>query len=168
MGHTPIRIETLSLNPFTKIGREWMLISAGNITSFNTMTASWGGLGFLWEKNIAFCVIRPQRHTRKFIEENQFFTLCFFDSEHKNALEICGKYSGRDVDKVKMAKLTPVEDEEYKTIYFEEAKLVLVCKKIYYQDLNPENFLDPNIDKFYPSKDYHRMFVGEVVKVLTK
>lgn len=168
MAHKTIPIEELSFNPFTLIGNEWMLITAGNINSFNTMTASWGSLGYMWARPIASCVIRPQRFTRKFVEENEFFTLSFFNEEYRSALEICGKYSGKYVNKPEMAKLTPKEDEELKTVFFEQANLVLICKKIYFQDIIPENFLDKSIDNFYPAKDYHRMFIGEIVKVLKK
>ncbi|WPX07714.1 flavin reductase family protein [Anaerocellum danielii] len=168
MAHKMIKIEDLNFNPFTLIGKEWMLITAGNINSFNTMTASWGNLGYIWERPVAFCVIRPQRFTRKFVEENEFFTLSFFGREYRSALEICGKYSGKDVNKVEMAKLTPKEDEEFKTVFFDEANLVFVCKKIYFQDIISENFLDKAIYNFYPAKDYHRMFIGEIVKVLKR
>lgn len=168
MAHKTISIEELNFNPFTLIGNEWMLITAGNINSFNTMTASWGSLGYMWARPVAFCVIRPQRFTRKFVEENEFFTLSFFGRVYRSALEICGKYSGKNVNKVEMAKLTPKEDEEFKTVFFDEANLVFVCKKIYFQDIIPENFLDKTIYNFYPAKDYHRMFIGEIVKVLKK
>lgn len=87
MLHKMTKIEDLNLNPITLIGKEWMLITAGNIKSFNTMTASWGSLGYIWERPVAFCVIRPQRFTRKFVEENEFFTLSFFDKEYRSALE---------------------------------------------------------------------------------
>jgi flavin reductase (DIM6/NTAB) family NADH-FMN oxidoreductase RutF len=168
MSYRVVTVEDLIFNPFTLIGREWMLITAGSLNSFNMMTASWGSLGILWGKEVAFCFIRPQRHTFKFVNENEFFTLSFFSEEYRKALEICGAYSGRNVNKVELAKLTPIEDEQYKTVFFNEARLVLVCRKIYYQDINPQNFLDSGINENYPLKDYHRMFIGEIIKVLEK
>lgn len=168
MSHKVIPIEDLSFNPFLKIGKEWMLITAGDLNSFNTMTASWGSFGVLWGKNIATCYIRPQRYTRKFIDSNEFFTLSFFSEHYREALEICGKYSGKDIDKVKLAGLTPIQSDKYRVVYFREGDLIFICRKIYYQDFNPENFLDETIQLNYPWKDYHRMFIGEIVEVLMK
>ncbi|HHV81779.1 MAG: flavin reductase [Dictyoglomi bacterium] len=166
--HKVISVEELPINPFTMIGKEWMLITAGNINMFNMMTASWGCLGVLWNRTVAICFIRPHRYTYKFVNENNFFSLSFYPEEYRDALNVCGNYSGKDVDKVRLSGLTPVVDEEYKTIFFEESELALICKKIYFQDINPENFLDKSIFDNYPKKDYHRMFVGEIVKALKK
>lgn len=154
-------------NAFKLIGADWMLITAGNIKSFNTMTASWGTLGELWNKKICTCFIRPVRHTYTFIEKVNYFTLSFFDEQHRDVLKLCGSKSGRDVDKVAETGITPVESGSG-SVYFAEAQLVLECKKIYTHDLDPENFLDPKIHDEYPQKDYHRMYVGEVVRCLMK
>jgi flavin reductase (DIM6/NTAB) family NADH-FMN oxidoreductase RutF len=166
LAHRIISVEDLLLNPFNLIGKDWMLISSGSKDSFNMMTAGWGGLGILWGKKVIFCFIRPTRYTYKFVNENDLFTVSFFSSEYREALNICGRYSGRDVDKVKLSGLIPVEDNEYRTVYYDQARLVFICKKIYYQDINPDNFLDESIHNNYPMKDYHRMFVGEIVKAL--
>lgn len=161
-----VDINTLSVNPFKKIGKQWMLITSGNDQKFNTMTASWGGLGVLWNKNVTFSFIRPQRYTFEFMENNDFYTLSFYEEKYRNALGICGKISGRDDDKVKLAGLTPVFDNQ--STYFSEAETVLVCKKIYGQFLDPNCFIDGDIDKNYAEKDYHKMYVGEIIKVLMK
>lgn len=153
-------------NPFEMIADEYMLIAAGNAEKFNMMTASWGFLGEMWGKECAVAMIRPQRYTLEFVEQHDFFTLSFY-GENKAIHKICGSRSGRDTDKAKEAGLTPVFSDG--TVYFEEARLVLVCKKLYHQDLKPECFTDfePEV-KWYPQKDYHRMFIGEIVKVLVK
>jgi len=156
----------LADNPFTLIGSDWMLITAGTQERFNTMTASWGGLGVLWERKVATCYIRPTRHTFGFVEQAPQFTLSFFGEKHRKALTYCGTHSGRDTDKVKGAGLTPVKDGGF--VYFEEARLVLACRKIYSQDMLPERFIDPKIESLYPQKDYHRMYFGEIVKCLTQ
>lgn len=153
-------------NVFQRINRQWMLITAGDPASFNTMTASWGGMGILWNKAVAFCFIRPQRYTYEFIEKQQHFTLSFLGNEYRDALNLCGSRSGRDIDKVKAAGLTPVFNEN--SVYFTQAELVLICKKLYYQDINPNQFIDPSIEQNYPQKDYHRMYVGEIETVLYK
>lgn len=160
-----IRPEDLTLNPFTLIGKEWMLISAGTEQKYNMMTASWGGLGVFWGKNVSHAYIRPQRYTLEFVDSQEYYALNFFAEEHKKALSYCGANSGRDVDKAKETGLTPAFDA--KAPYFKEAKLVLICKKLHKQTLNPAGFIDPALDeKWYPEKDYHELFVGEIVEVL--
>lgn len=154
-------------NVFDMIGKRWMLVTAGSPSAFNTMTASWGGLGILWERPVAFCFIRPQRYTLGFLEKSDRYTLSFYDDEkYRKALNICGSKSGRDCDKVREAGLTPAFVEG--TVYFEQASLVLVCRKLAARPMDPSFFLDPAIEKYYPQKDYHKIFVGAIEKVLTK
>ncbi|NSW90716.1 MAG: flavin reductase [Firmicutes bacterium] len=160
-----IRPEQIQENVFKLIGSDWMLVTAGTKDSYNTMTASWGGLGVLWGENVSFCFVRPQRYTFEFIEKHRNFTFSFFDETYRKVLQFCGSHSGRDVDKAAATGLTPVEEDG--VVYFNEARLVIVCKKIYYQDIVPYNFLDPEIDKNYLKKDYHRMYIGKVIKCLT-
>lgn len=159
--------EAINDNVFGLIGNDWMLITAGEVKSFNMMTANWGGFGILWGKKICFCVIRPQRYTYKFMENFSSFTLSFFGKEYKDVLNFCGTTSGRDVDKVKKTGLTPVAGSSG-TVFFKEARLVLICRKIYFQDINQLNFIDPQIHENYPHKDYHRMYIGEVIECLLK
>lgn len=155
-------------NVFSRIGEQWMLITAGTGAQCNTMTASWGGLGVLWGTNVAACFVRPQRYTYEFIEKSPFFTLSFFGEAYRKALALCGSKSGRDVDKVKECGFT-VAGAACGAPYFEEARLVLVCKKTYWQDMDPTHFLDGELDgKWYPERDYHRIFIGEIVEVLKK
>lgn len=149
------------------IGKDWMLITAGNSEKCNTMTASWGGLGELWNKPVAFIFVRPTRYTYELIEQEKFFTLCFFEEKYRQVLQLCGTISGRKTNKISDSGLTPVTSENG-SIYFQEAKLVLECKKLYYSDLNPDNFLDEKIEKHYPHKDYHRAYVGEIVNAYMK
>lgn len=154
-------------NAFKVIGADWMLITAGTPQDFNTMTANWGGLGYLWNKNVCFCFIRPQRHTYSFVEKADTFTLSFFDEKHRDILNFCGSRSGRDVNKVKETGLVPVHSSSG-GIYFEQARLILECRKIYFQDIVGKNFLDQKIQTFYPTKDYHRMYIGEVVRCFVR
>ena len=159
--------EKITDNPFKLIGSDWMLITAGSPESFNTMTASWGGMGVIWNKKVCFCVVRPTRHTRLFTDSSSYFTLSFFEERYREVLNYCGTHSGRDVDKIKETRLTPLFGDD--AIYFAEARLVFQCKKIYHQDIDPGNFLDPTIDeRNYPLKDYHRLYVGEIVSCLVK
>ena len=162
-----IKPEELQKNPFTMIGKEWLLITAEKDGNANTMTASWGGVGVLWGKNVATLYIRPQRYTKEFVDANDTFTISFFPEGYKKALSLCGSVSGRDRDKISEAGLTACFVDGAPA--FEEASLVFVCKKMYHGDLFPENFDAPeNDEKWYPEKDYHTMYIGEILKVLVK
>jgi len=167
MSFKEIEIKNLNMNPFTLIGDEWLLVTAGTEGKFNTMTASWGGLGVFWGKNSATIYIRSSRYTKQFIDLNDTFTLSFFKEDYKKSLGICGSVSGRDVNKVEKANLTPIFDEE--NTYFDEAKMVVVCKKMYHTDVKLENFDTPEYDAtMYPDKDYHTIYISEILKVLVK
>ena len=167
MAFRSVPYDSLSLNPFTKIGKEWALLTAGDENGFNTMTVSWGAMGFMWGKPSVTVYIRPQRYTKKFVDANDTFTLSFYGPEHKQALSICGSKSGRDCDKVKEAGLTPYFTDG--TAAFEEADMVFVCRKLYEDEIRPENFIaKENDEKWYPEKDYHIMYMAEIEKVLVK
>ncbi len=145
------------------IGRDWMLVTAGKPGDFNTMTASWGGVGELWNRPVAFVFIRPQRHTFRFTEREQWLTLSFFGEEFRPALQLCGTRSGRDCDKAAEAGLTPVATPQG-NVTFAGASLVLECRKLYADDLRAASFADRTIiDKLYPGADFHRMYVVEIV-----
>jgi flavin reductase (DIM6/NTAB) family NADH-FMN oxidoreductase RutF len=159
-----INPESITDNPFVLIGSGWMLIAVGTEAAFNMMTASWGGLGILWEKKICYCVVRPTRYTYTFMEKSDLFTLSFLEEQYRDILTYCGTISGRDVNKAVEMGLTPVFDNG--AIYFAEARMVLVCRKLYFHDITPDHFIDPSIDEFYPQKDYHRMYVGEIINCL--
>ena len=154
---------------FDKIGKQWMLITAGTQESFNTMTASWGHLGSVWGHGgglpTSVVFVRPQRYTKEFVDREQLYTLCFFQG-FKKELGYLGSHSGRDGDKVAAAGLTPVFGDGY--TYFAEASLVLVCRKLYRAPIVEEGFLDKAVvEENYPNRDFHDMYVGEIVKVLT-
>lgn len=161
-----IDVQDLQLNPFTAIGQQWLLLTAGDRDSANTMTASWGGMGVLWNKPVVTVYVRPQRYTYQFMERSDYFTVAFFDESWRQALNLCGSKSGREVDKVNECGFSLAYGEG-DAPYFQEAQLVLVCKKLYFDDIEPSHFLTPDIDpKNYPNKDYHRMYIGQVMEVL--
>ena len=157
----------ITQNPFAMIGEQWMLITAGSGEKCNTMTASWGGVGVLWQAPVATCYVRPQRYTKQFLDAQEYFTLTFFGEEHREALKLCGTKSGRDVDKVKECGFT-VKAAACGAPYFEEAELVIVCRKRYVQDFDPAAIPDDVKEKQYPNRDYHTMYIGEIVEVLSK
>lgn len=154
-------------NPFTKIGKEWMLITAGTPDHCNTMTASWGALGVWWGKNAVTCYIRQSRYTKEFIDQNDTFTLSFFDESYRQALSLCGSVSGRDRDKIKEASLTPIAVGQ--TAAFDEASMIFVCRKLYADIMPAEQFLAKEMDeRWYPDHDYHTMYIAEIEKILVK
>ena len=157
----------LDKNVFTAIGDQWMLITAGTADRCNTMTASWGGLGVMWGAPAATCYIRPQRYTKEFVDREEYFTLAFFGEEHRKALQLCGSKSGRDVDKIKECGFT-VKAAACGAPYFEQAELVLVCRKRFAQPMDPGRMPQEIKDRWYPQKDYHTLYIGEIVEVLEK
>ncbi len=163
-----ISIDNLSDNIINLIGKDWMLITAGNSSSFNTMTASWGSMGFLWGKPVVTIFVRPQRHTYGFIENNEVFTLSFFSEEYRKALTLCGTKSGRDTDKVKEAGITPYEPAQ-NCVSFEEARLIFKCKKLYKSLLKEDNFIDKDIlPKWYKDGDLHYVYIAEIEQIWLK
>ena len=155
----------LTQNVFSAIGDQWMLITAGTEDRCNTMTASWGGLGVIWGTPAATCYIRPQRYTKEFVDREEFFTLSFLGEAYRQALQLCGSKSGRDTDKIRACGFT-VWAAECGAPYFEEAELVLVCRKRFVQPMDPDNMPQEIKDRWYPQKDYHTMYIGEIVEAL--
>lgn len=168
MSFKEISVENINENFIKNIGSEWMLITAGNQDKHNMMTASWGFTGVMWGFNCAIAAIRPQRYTLEFVEKERYYTLSFYGDD-KKMHGICGKQSGRDIDKTAETGLTPLFDADTNAPYFNEARLVLICEKVYCQDLDKNCFLDKNIcDSVYPQNDYHKMIYGKIVKALVK
>lgn len=169
MEFRPIDWRALGENPFTLFAKDWTLITAGRPGAtrpqdWNTMTASWGGLGHLWNQDVVFCFVRPSRHTFGFMEASERFSLSFFGEDQRRALQVCGSVSGRDRDKAAEAGLSPrqFENGAGEWTSFREARLVLGCRKIHAQDLDPAGFIDPAIAPHYAEGDWHRMYVGAI------
>ncbi len=159
-----VDIKTIDMQPFTKIGSEWMLITAMRDGKVNTMTASWGGLGVLWGKNVATVYIRPQRYTNEFVEASDTFTLSFFGGDCKKEMGYLGRVSGKDVpDKIEQAGLHVEFVDGQPT--FAEATQVFVCKKLYTDKIKPENFNVKEVDEqCYPTRDHHFVYIAEIVE----
>ena len=160
----------VTLNPFTAFDDDWMALSAGTKENgYNSMTVSWGQLGTVWgEKGrqfpVAVCYVRPQRYTKQFMDREPLFTLSWFGDTQRKALGILGTKSGRDCDKIAESGLTPVFADG--TVGFEEAKLVFVCRKLFRSPVLESQFIDPAVVAYeYPEKDFHDLYIGEIVKV---
>mgnify|MGYP003292303968 CR=1 FL=1 len=162
-----INIRDIKESAVKMISDDWALLTAGNEKGFNTMTVSWGGIGELWGKDVAFIFVRPQRYTKEFIDREGMMTLSFFGGEYKKEMGFCGKNSGRDCDKMKETGLTPAFTDG--TVYIKEAKTVLILKTLAVTEMTPDSFLDKEIDSScYPNKDYHIVYIAEIVKTLEK
>ena len=167
----PYPVDLLEFNPFSKIGTEWMAVTAGDKNKANTMTASWGTVGVLWGKNVVSIFIRESRYTKEFIDKQDTFSLTFFDTqdkENKLALKYFGAVSGRNEDKISNAKMH-VDYASDGTPYIDEGNLVLVCRKMSATRILPDQFIDATIDSsWYKDRDYHTMYIAEVTEVLAR
>lgn len=160
-----IPINELMLNPMTQTAHDWWLITAGDESGCNAMTASYGHLGTVWGHPTAIVYIREQRYTKQFVDANDYFTISVLDNSYRNALNYMGSHSGRDEDKFAAAGLTPAYIDG--TAYVAEASLVYICKKLYRAPLIEEGFVDPEtVERHYPLRDFHDVYVGEIIKVL--
>lgn len=153
-------------NTFSLIGNDWMLITAGDQNACNTMTASYGGLGILFGKPVVHIYVRPERHTYQFLEEQEYFSLSFFTEDYRKQLQYCGRTSGRDEDKIAHCGFSTRYNENG-TPFFREARLTLICRKIYTQDLEKERLSDEKLRQaVYGSGGIHRMYVGEITDII--
>ena len=160
-----VDVKSLDINPFTAIGDDWMLVTAGDEASHNTMTASWGGLGVLWGAPVATCYIRQSRYTKEFVDGSDLFTLSFLDpAVWRRQLSYLGRVSGRDEDKIKAAGLTPVAVDG--TTTFAEARLMQGSRLSYATYLGPEGFVaqsgTADDARWYQDHDYHTMYIGKI------
>lgn len=164
-----IDLTTLTDNVFNLIGKEWLLITAGDKNGFNTMTASWGCIGWLWNRPVAVVFIRPERYTHLLAEQSDHITLSFLGNgdEAREIYNLCGSKSGRDCDKIKESGLQPIETESG-NIAFTQSRLTLECRKLYKDSIKPECFIDNSISKWYGEKGgYHDVYVLEIVNAYT-
>jgi len=162
-----IPINNWFVKPHDIWDNQWFLLTAGNYSTgdFNTMTVGWGSFGTMWNRPFAMVVVRPQRYTFKFMEKFDDFSLCAFPMELQPKLNFLGKKSGRDIDKIKESGLSPHPSQLINSPVFEEATLQIECKKIYWDDLDPKNFIAKYIRPLYPMQDFHRMYFGEIVHI---
>ncbi|MBL7076742.1 MAG: flavin reductase [Kiritimatiellae bacterium] len=160
---TEIDVKKLSLDVVDLWMKRWLLLTAGTRDDCNMMTVAWGSVGCMWAKPFAQVVVRPQRHTRGYMDKMDSFTLCAFPEAHRKDLQTMGTTSGRDGDKLALTGLTLTESSKVPAPSYKEADLILECRTIYYQDMDPAGFVDASIQKNYPADDYHRIYYGEIV-----
>lgn len=166
-GYKKIDPENIPGNIYRMLSQDWMLITAGNDEKFNMMTASWGGLGNLYQKPVAFCFINPSRYTYQLMEKNDTYTLSFYNESNREALKLCGSQSGRDTDKIKASGLAPLTTPSGSKA-FNEAWLIIECKKMVAQSLNPEALKSETLKQEWEGKAMHKMYIGEIINVWMK
>ena len=169
-GYTKVKAMDIERNAVALVAKDWMLITAGNEVSFNTMTASWGALGELWAKPVFMCFVRESRYTHQFMQDNDYYTLCFFDEAYRDKLQLLGSKSGRDTDKIKESGLTPVATP-LGSMAFAEARMIIECKKLYSAPFDPANFHDAGLfSSIYTGHEtsMHTQFIGQTVNVWVK
>ncbi|HHS12800.1 MAG TPA: flavin reductase family protein [bacterium] len=162
-----IPVDRLLVRPHFLWNHQWLLLTSGDFRSghFNTMTVAWGSLGTMWHRPFVQVVVRPSRHTYTFMEKYDTFTLCAFPEAFREALQLLGSVSGRDEDKIARSGLHAAACPGVEAPGFEEAELMIGARKIYRYDLEPEQFLDSDIESNYPGGDYHRVYFGEILSV---
>lgn len=153
-------------NVIDLISKQWMLVTAGTRESYNTMTANWGGIGYLWHRNVAFVFVRPERYTHDFIEKEDILTLSFYPEEYREALTICGTKSGRDIDKAAATGLIP-EELPSGTMTFSQARLTLQCRKLFKTEMKESDFIDRSIvERWYgDANGFHTVYIVEIEKI---
>ena len=152
------------IDTYQEFHHDWALVAAGTVERHNAMTVSWGGLGSLWGKPVATVYVRPNRYTYEFMEENEYFTVSFYPEGYKDALGIMGSKSGRDCDKETLAGLTAVPCGE--TVTYKEARRTFLCRKLFAQDMDTQNFTPEVIRRFYGTEPAHKMYIGEIVEMI--
>ncbi len=165
MQRKPIDIAKLQIKPHYLFHHQWVLLAAGDYDKkdYNAMTIGWGALGTMWSRPFAFVAVRFSRYTFTFMEKYDTFTLTAFPEAYHKALSLLGTKSGRDGDKITESGLTPMPANVVSAPAFEEAEIVVECQKIYANDLNPAHFIDDDIYRHYPNRDFHRIYYGEIL-----
>ena len=157
-------MDLLNRNFYKELHEDWALLTAGSMAHYNTMTIGWGGVGCLWGKPTATVYVRPNRYTYEFMEDSDFFTVSFYPATQHEALKLLGRTSGRDGDKVQAAGLHPSAMGDGVT--FREARLTLLCRKLYHQDLDAAAMDAQCRERYYgPENPVHRMYIGEILEI---
>lgn len=164
----PADFKTLTPEVFRVFGTQNALLTAGDRDVCNTMTIGWCQLGRLWSIPVCTVYVRPERYTYAFMESHDYFTVSVLPLSDRQTAQVCGTKSGRDIDKIKECGLT-LRRGAGDAPFFDEAEWVLVCRKLYAQDLDENCVLDERVLHHYGAKGgWHRAYTGEVVEAYTK
>lgn len=167
MARQTIKADQLATRPFSVLADDWMLLSAGDYAAkrFNSMTIAWGAMGTMWGQPSVMVVVRPQRHTKKFLDEGGDFTICSFSADYQDVLRELGSKSGTEMDKVNASGLTPIASTQVASPGYDEATLIIECRKAALVNLDPKDFFADYVHEAYENHDYHVMYFGQIVAV---
>jgi len=167
MARKPINFENFTFRPMANWEGQGMLLTSGDWQTgqYNAMTVGWGSLGVMWGLPFVQVVVRPVRYTYQFMEKYDTFTVCAFSETYAPALHLLGNKSGRDGDKISESGLTPIASTKVAAPGYQQAALIMECRKLFWEDMDKNKFLDARLEKKYPAKDYHRMYFGEILSI---
>lgn len=145
--------------------RPGILITTKVGDKVNSMTIGWGTLGVIWERPVFVAYVRQQRYTREMLDQCREFTINVPVGDFpRRALGVCGSKSGRDMDKISAAGLTPVEPEVISVPGIKELPLTLECRVLYRQEQESDQFNDEITRQFYTIETGdHICYYGEIV-----
>ncbi|WP_424244538.1 flavin reductase (DIM6/NTAB) family NADH-FMN oxidoreductase RutF [Elusimicrobium posterum] len=103
----------------------------------NTMTVSWGFVGFFWQKPYMIVGVRPQRFTKHIMDKAQSFTVSVPYGTMKEELITCGTKSGRDISKAQVVKFVAAKKVS--------SPVVEGCNAYFECDLTNIQQLDPTV-----------------------
>lgn len=166
-GYKNIAPDKIPGNIIKMLSQDWMLITAGNSAKFNTMTASWGGLGVLYNKPVAICFINPARYTYQLMESGDTYTLTFYTETYRDALNYCGSVSGKDTDKIKGSGLTPITTPQG-SMAFSQAWMIIECRKLVSQSISLDAINNAAEKEKRGAQPMHKMYIGEILNVWVK
>lgn len=154
---------------FTLVNKDFTVITGGNPEHHNSMVASWGGWGTLFNKPVTWCFLRSNRYTLELIRKDLTYTMSYFDDEYKEDIMPFGEKSGRDSNKMKETKLTSVQTPAGNLTY-KEAKIIIECKLFEVTTITPDDFQTEDARKFMidahaETNDYHKIVFGEITNV---
>lgn len=162
-----VEFDQFEVNPFNKIGKDWMLVTAGNEEKVNTMTASWGGIGVMWGKNVVYVFVRDSRYTKEFIDSEGTFSLSFPSEKYRKEMKFLGTISGRDEDKIAEAGVHVAYHDGIP--YIDEGNMIMFCRVMSETPITREDYLDDDIDTtWYANKDYHNMYIAEITEIMAR
>jgi flavin reductase (DIM6/NTAB) family NADH-FMN oxidoreductase RutF len=158
-----VEISSIFGETLEKLKGQGVILIAGDPP--NPMTIGWGTIGFIWGKLIFTVLVRPSRFTYSRMESSGEFTVNLLPDAFSHQLSLCGSKSGRDVDKIAECGFTLERGIHVTTPFIRESSIHFECRIIHKHDLLPETLDKEILKKYYPQKDLHRVYYGEVVGV---
>ena len=158
-----VEIKSVFSETIDKLKGHGVILLAGDPP--NPMTIGWGTIGYIWGKWIFTVMVRPTRFTHHLMESSHEFSVNVFSGEFNSHLSLCGTKSGRDTDKIKECSFTLETGIQLNAPFIGESILHYECRILQKNDILQETLDQKIIDRYYPLKDFHRVYYGEIVGV---